>query len=114
MIRNPLVPAIFLGLIGVALAAYVYLPFGSGVEGTVGALLALLGAIAVTFGCILMASQTLRGVLFGVLALLVGVGAALTAVAGFFLMQYGLSVVMGLCLLGVLVGLRPARQRGSV
>jgi quinoprotein glucose dehydrogenase len=115
IMRRTLIPVILLGAAGIGLAAFAYFPFGSGVEGTVGALLALLGAVAVTLGAFLMAMHTVRGVPFGVLAFLVGLGAVLTALAGYFLMQYGLAIVMGLALLGLLIAvLRPARQRRPV
>jgi len=102
MLRN-FIPVIGLGAVGTALAVYAYVSPDTGVAGTVGALLALIGAVAVTVGSLVAALADLRGWLFGVLAFLIALGAVLTALAGYFLMQYGLAAVMALALVGLIV-----------
>lgn len=102
MIHRSLIPAALPAAVGCGLAAYAYLADRTGVTGTEGALLALIGAVAVLSGVILSAFTERRGALFGVLAFLIGLGAALTAVAGFFLMQYGLAAVMALAVVGLI------------
>jgi len=108
-------PVIALGAIGIVLAAYACISSDSGVAGTLGALLALLGAAAVTAGSVIAAFTLFEGGLFGLLAFLIGLAAVLTALAGFFLMQYGLAAVMALAFVGLLVAvLRPARHRRPI
>ncbi len=100
--------------VGCGLAAYAYLADRTGVTGSPGALLALIGAFAVFIGVILSAFTDRRWPLFGLLAFLIGLGAALTAVAGFFLMQYGLATAMALAVVGLIfVLLRPATRRSA-
>ena len=94
--RKSFIPLIVLGVAGTALAGYAYLSPDSGVAGTIGALLALRGAVAVTAGSLAAAFANLGRGLFILLAFLMGFGAVLTALAGFFLMQYGLAIVMAL------------------
>jgi len=93
---------IVLGVIGSAIAVYAYLSPDSGVAGTIGALLALVGAAAVTAGSLVAAFANLGRGLFILLAFLMGFGAVLTALAGFFLMQYGLAIVMALAFVSLL------------
>lgn len=95
-----LVPA----LVGTALAANAYFgPFGTtGVEGTLGALLALIGAAAVTLGALLAMASRPRSGWRGLLNILLALGAGLTALAAWFLMQYALAVAMLLAFLGLL------------
>jgi hypothetical protein len=108
-------PVIALGAIGIVLAAYAYFSSDSGVAGTLGALLALLGAAAVTVGSVIAAFTLFGGGLFGLLAFLIGLAAVLTALAGFFLMQYGLAAVMALAFVGLMVAVfRPARHRRPI
>ena len=94
---------IVLGVIGSAIAVYAFLSPDSGVAGTLGALLALRSAIAVTVGSFVAAFKNLGRGPFILLAFLIGSGAILTAVAGFFLMQYGLAIVMALVFISLLV-----------
>lgn len=68
-------------LVGTMLGGVAYMQPGSGVDGTVGALLALIGAAAVTLGSLLAMLPGLRGVLRGLLDALLFLGAALTALA---------------------------------
>ena len=96
--RKSFIPVIGLGPVGTVLAVYAYLSLDTGAAGTFGALLALIGAIAVTVGSLVAALADLRGWVFGVLAFLIALGAALTALAGYFLMQHGLAAVMALVL----------------
>lgn len=111
MHRN-LLPVALPAAVGCGFAAYAYLADQTGVTGSAGALLALIGALAVFIGVILSAFTERRGALFGVLAFLIGLGAALTAVAGFFLMQYGLVAAMAFTVVGlVFVLLRPDTRR---
>jgi hypothetical protein len=110
-----LLPVAVPGAIGCGLAGYAYLADRTGVTGTEGALLALIGALAVTLGCLVAGLTQRRGAVFGVLAGLIGLGAVLTAVAGVFLMQYGLAAAMALSFVGlVFVLLRPADGRRAV
>lgn len=112
-------PAIYLvvlvpALVGTALAVAAYsAPFGTtGVGGTPGALLALLGAGAVFLGALLAMSPGLRGWLRRLLDVLLLVGSALTALAAWFLMQLPFAVAMALAGVGAVVAmiLRPQRR----
>jgi hypothetical protein len=101
-------------LSGTALGAIAYLgPFGTtGVEGTPGALLALVGAGAVALDAVVAIATGVRGWMGGLLDLLLGSGSALTALAAWFLMQQGFAMAMGLAFLGLLVAiLVPGRRR---
>ncbi len=91
-------------LVGVVLGAIAYFaPFGAtGVEGTSGALLALLGAVAVTLGGLLASRMDRRSGWRGALQVLLALGAALTALAAWFLMQFFLATAMGLAFLGLI------------
>jgi quinoprotein glucose dehydrogenase len=101
-----------LALVGVMLGAMAYFSPKTGVDGTAGALLALIGAAAVTLGALLTLMPTVRGWAFGVLKLLILLGAALTATAAYFLMQYAFAIAMALAFLGLLVALAmPSRRR---
>lgn len=92
-----LVPA----AVGVLLGAIAYLGSETGVDGTPGALLALIGAVAVSIGNLLAMSARLGGGMRWTLDALIGLGAFLTAVAAWFLMQYAFAVAMVLALLGL-------------
>lgn len=78
-----LVPA----LCGVALAGVAYLGTHTGVDGTLGALLALVGACAVMAGALVALLVPMRAGLLAALDVLLVVGALLTALAAWFLMQ---------------------------
>jgi len=97
------IPVIVLGAVGTALGAYAYLSTDTGVAGTPGALLALVGAVAVTVGGMIAALTVLGRPLFVLLAFLIALAAVLTALAAFFLMRYGLAAVMALAFVGLLV-----------
>lgn len=90
-------------LIGAALGAYAYFGPDTGVTGTGGALLALIGAVAVTLAGFAAMASSVHGGFLGFLNVLIGLGAALTAVAAWFLMQYAFAVAMALAFLGLLV-----------
>ena len=89
-------------LIGVALGAVAYFSAGTGVDGTAGALLALVGAGAIVLGSLLGLTPVPGGWVRGLLDALLGLGALLTAVAAYFLMQPVFAAVMLLALLGLL------------
>jgi hypothetical protein len=97
----PYLAALLPALLGIALAAIAYLaPFGNtGVDGSLGALLALLGAVAAALGSLLLLVGFDRW--RRTLTALIVIVAALTTVAAAFLMQWTLAIVM----LGVIAGL---------
>jgi quinoprotein glucose dehydrogenase len=88
-------------LAGAVLAAIAYLTPNTGVDGTVGALLALAGAVAVTLGSLIAMSDAVRGGLRVTLNILLAIGALLTAVAAYFLMQYWCALAMVLAVAGL-------------
>jgi hypothetical protein len=73
----------------------------TGVTGTAGVVLALVGSLAVGLGVLLLLRPGRR--LRRVLVPLVVLAAALTALAGWFLMQWGLAVAMLVALAAVLL-----------
>lgn len=100
-------PVFLPALVGTILAGIAYFaPIGiTGVEGTAGALLALVGAAAVALGALLAMAPGLRGWLRGLLDALLFVGAALTALAAWFLMQVPVAIAMAVASVGVLLAL---------
>lgn len=103
--------AILVALAGLGLALAAFLVEGTGVDGSPGALLAVIGAGATLAGLVLMRAVRPGG-LRGVLAALTVLAAALTALAGWFLMQTALAAVMALATLAALaVALTPRRTR---
>ncbi|WP_176559456.1 hypothetical protein [Rubellimicrobium roseum] len=98
--------------VSAVLGGAAYIRPDSGVDGTGGALLALAGAVAVAVGALIALTAVLRGALRGVLDALLFLGAALTAVAAWFLMQDAFAAAMALAALGVLIAvlLRPRRR----
>ncbi|MEQ8403469.1 MAG: hypothetical protein RKE49_00115 [Oceanicaulis sp.] len=100
--RKQFVAVSLLALVGVVLAALAYFGPRTGVNGTGGALLALVGAACVMLGSLLAAAPVVRGGGLAALLILVGVGAILTAAAAFFLMQYGFAIAMVLTLVGLM------------
>ncbi|KGF70602.1 hypothetical protein LL06_04380 [Hoeflea sp. BAL378] len=98
--------SLLLAVIGLVLALIAYAaPFGNtGVDGSLGALLALVGAAVTTAGAALLMFGSASSHRFG--SLLIGLlvlAATLTAIASFFLMQTGLAVVMALAALALLL-----------
>lgn len=103
--------AILVALAGLGLALAAFLAEGTGVDGSAGALLAVIGAGAMLAGLLLMRAVR-PGVLRGVLAALTVLAAGLTALAGWFLMQTALAAVMALAtLVALAVALTPRRTR---
>jgi quinoprotein glucose dehydrogenase len=92
-------------VVGAVLGGIAYVRHGSGVDGTAGALLALIGALAVTGGALLAMLPRLAGWFRVLLDILLALGAALTAVAAWFLMQDAFAVMMALALAGLIVTL---------
>lgn len=76
----------FPALAGAMLGAIAYFVPNTGVDGTSGALLALIGAAAATLGVLLAMAPTVSGWGLGALNVLLGLGTALTAAAAYFLM----------------------------
>ncbi len=99
-------------LAGAGLGAWAYLVEETGVTGTPGALLALVGAVAVALGALLAAVPALRGGLLTLLEVLVVVGALLTALAAYFLMQFLMCGAM-LLAAAVALGAAVARRRAA-
>lgn len=99
-------------LAGAALGAFAYLGPDTGVDGTAGALLALIGAVAVSLGALIVMMAEPRGWAFRTLVALMGLGAVLTAVAAYFLMQYLFAAAMVLAVLGLILAVAiPTRRR---
>ncbi|MBU4530922.1 MAG: hypothetical protein KUA43_05170 [Hoeflea sp.] len=96
---------LLLAAIGTVLAVVAYAaPLGNtGVDGTIGALLALIGAIVTAAGTALLASGSVPRRFASLLIGLLVLAAVLTAVAGYFLMQFGLAIVMALTALALLL-----------
>lgn len=108
-------PAAVPATLGCGFAAFAYLADGTGVTGSAGALLALIGGLATVIGILVAGLTARQGAGFNILVCLVALSAALTGVAGFFLMQYGLAVAMTLTLVGLVYVLsRPAAERRAV
>ena len=98
-----LIPALVAVVFGVI--AY-FAPMGNtGVDGSIGALLALVGASATAIGALLAMLPALRGGLLVLLNVLMFLAAALTAVAAYFLMQFVMAVAMVLAFVGLCLAL---------
>ncbi|WP_173934324.1 hypothetical protein [Chelativorans sp. Marseille-P2723] len=102
-----LVPAIA----GVVLGAIAYLRPETGVDGTPGALLAMVGAAATVIGGFLAMLPAISGRLLKTLIFLTGLAAFLTAIAAWFLMQYAFAIVMVLALVSLGVALAIPNRR---
>lgn len=98
-------------LAGTVLGAIAYLAPNTGVDGTAGALLALIGATAVTLGGLLGMMLSGRGWVTTLLDLLLGAGALLTAAAAYFLMQYLFAAAMALAVAGLLLAVGATGRR---
>ena len=104
--KNRFLTSLLLAVIGLVLALIAYAaPFGNtGVDGSIGALLALVGAAMTTAGAALLVFGSASSHRFGpVLIGLLVLAAVLTAIAGYFLMQVALAVVMALAALALLL-----------
>ena len=105
----PLAPAV-IGLI-LALIAYAAPLGNTGVNGSTGALLALLGALATAAGIVIVMMPSVRHRVWGSLNILVLLGAGLTAVAAYFLMQYGFAIIMVATCLGLILAIAMSMRR---
>lgn len=101
-------------LAGVALACAAALLGDTGVDGTLGAFLALFGTVAasVTLGLLITgkAPERVRGVLLG----LAGLATLLTALAAFFLMQDVLLIAMAVSFMALLVSAATTRRKATL
>lgn len=107
------IAALVLSIFGVVFAGVAYFaPFeNTGVDGTIGALLALIGATATAVGLLLILTIVLSTLWRRALLALIALAAILTAVAAYFLMQCTLAVVMVLALLGIVLALSFGSRR---
>lgn len=103
-------------LIGLALAIYAWLFEGTGVTGTPGALLAVIGAGCTFLATAVMTVFAMRSGAKWAVAVLGGLAAFLTAVAAWFLMQNPLAAVMALTCAGILAVAwhKPLTRRSDV
>ncbi|MCF6370681.1 hypothetical protein [Rhizobium halophilum] len=88
--------ALLPSLVALVLAVIAYAaPFeNTGVNGSIGALLALIGAVATVAGTVLVMVLRVGRRLWVSLNLILLIGAGLTTVAAYFLMQYAFAVMM--------------------
>jgi hypothetical protein len=96
--------------LGAVLGALAYFGADTGVDGTGGALLALIGAVAVTAGALVGMAPLSRGVRVTLNVLLV-LGTVLTAIAAWMLMQPLFTAAMVASALGLVAALAPRRRR---
>lgn len=96
---------------GVVFGANAFFGHETGVNGSGGALLALIGAIAVLVGGLLTATISADGWLSRILDTLIGLGALLTAIAAWFLMRDFFAIAMLLAFLGLVLA-RSLPSRG--
>lgn len=110
--RNPIALALLPSLLGVVIAAVAFLaPFGNtGVDGTLGAGLALVGSVAATMLIAIIVPRRLPRGWFNTLGILAMLAAVLTAVAGYFLMQTLLAAAMAATLVLVFAALTVGRR----
>ena len=105
-----LVVALF-SAIGVGFGAWAYFGTETGVDGTEGALLALLGALAVMLCALLVVQAEPAGKGRVALDVLMGLGAILTSFAAWMLMQYIFAAAMALAFVALIVAAtRPVRR----
>lgn len=92
------------------MGAIAYFGTETGVDGTIGALLALLGALSVTAAALVCLARLPRGVNV-TLDVLLFLGSILTAIAAWMLMQHLFATVMVLCVLSLVAAVSiPARE----
>ena len=105
---------IFLALVGIVFAGIAcFAPLGNtGVDGSLGALLALIGTVATALGAGLLAFASLSPRWRTLLLVLSVTAAVLTAIAGYFLLQFALAGVMAAAALALVLGvfLNPRRS----
>lgn len=103
---------IAISVVGLGLALFALLAPGTGVTWTLGAGLAVIGAVATVVGLLLMVNVRMRSGLYGLIAGIAVLAAGLTALAGWFLMQNALAAIMALVCLGcIAVAARPRTLR---
>jgi len=114
--RNVYLIVAVLAAVGAALGLWAYLTSTSGVDGTSGALIAFLGALAVALGALVALMDLPRWAQITLDVLLV-LGAVLTAVAAWFLMQTFFTIVMALAAIvlcaGFVVAGRNSKHHGE-
>ena len=98
-------------LVGVGFAGAAALQPDSGVDGSPGAFLALLGALGVALVLGLLVSGRLPARWWGLFAVIAAIGTILTALAAWFLMQDALLAAMAVSLLALLAGSATAQRR---
>jgi hypothetical protein len=104
--------AILASVVGLGLALAAFGLEGTGVNGTAGALLAVIGSGATLIGLLVLLSTRLSRRLYPVLAVLTLLAAGLTALAGWFLMQDALTIAMAIAFAASLgVAVRPRSLR---
>ncbi len=108
--------ALVLSIVGVVFSGIAYFaPFGNtGVDGSIGALLALVGAVA-SAACIVIGLATrVHGPWLTALNILVIVAAILTAVAAYFLLQHVVMFTLAVAAIAVVIAISwPANRRTS-
>lgn len=98
--------------VGAALAAYAYFTPTSGVDGTAGALSALIGAVAVVIGALIAGLRAVPGWGRTTLNVLLVLGTVLTGLAAWMLMQHAFLVAMAVSFFCTLAAIAiPARRR---
>ena len=93
---------------GLAVAIYNYVTPLTGVNGTYGAALAIFGCAMLILGAFVV-QLTPPGALRGIFRFLIGLGAVLTALAGYFLHEWWLIVAMAITLLGLAFDIAQSR-----
>jgi hypothetical protein len=96
--------------LGAVLGGLAYFGPDTGVNGTGGALLAFLGAVAVTVAALVCMMPLPRGLRI-TLNVLLALGAVLTAFAAWMLMQPFFAAAMAASALGLVAALAPRRRR---
>ncbi len=103
--------SILAALVGVALAAFGALAPDTGVNGTLGAYLALLGALAVTVAVLILIAAKPGSGVRDLLIVAILLAASLTAIAAWFLMQNWLICAMVVATLALLFHRYPPQKR---
>lgn len=101
-------------LTGAGFGFYAWFFEGTGVTGTPGALIAFAGAVAVWAASVLLALVRSRSSARGFLIPLVGIGALLTAVAAWFLMQNYFVIAMAVAFVAVVAAAITTLRHGRV
>jgi hypothetical protein len=108
--------ALVLSIIGVVFSGIAYFaPFGNtGVDGSIGALLALVGAVATAAGIVIGLATKIHGPLLTALNILVIVAAILTSLAAYFLLQFVVMFTLAIAAIAVVIAISwPANRRAS-